>query len=54
MQDDDTNYHMDLIAGLDNMQARNYSIPGVDKLKDKFIASRTLLVWCVWNFRRLY
>lgn len=28
-QDDDTNYHMDMIAGLANMRARNYSIPEV-------------------------
>ena len=31
-KDNDTNYHMDLIAGLANMRARNYSIPEVDKL----------------------
>ena len=41
-QDDDTNYHMDLIAGLANMRARNYSIPEVDKLKAKFIAGRII------------
>ncbi|KAB2071341.1 hypothetical protein ES319_A08G214900v1 [Gossypium barbadense] len=40
--DDDTNYHMDLIAGLANMRARNYSIPEVDKLKAKFIAGRII------------
>lgn len=28
-QDDDTNYHMDMIAGLANMRARNYSIQEV-------------------------
>jgi hypothetical protein len=28
-KDDDTNFHMDLIAGLANMRARNYSIPEV-------------------------
>ncbi|KAG7949413.1 hypothetical protein I3843_13G061600 [Carya illinoinensis] len=39
-RDDDTNFHMDLIAGLANMRARNYSIPEVDKLKAKFIAGR--------------
>ena len=39
---DDTNYHMDLIAGLANMRARNYSIPEVDKLKAKFIAGRII------------
>eukprot|EP00898_Chlorokybus_atmophyticus_P002590 jgi/Chlat1/3331/Chrsp222S03397 len=39
-KDDDTNFHMDLIAGLANMRARNYSIEEVDKLKAKFIAGR--------------
>ena len=33
---------MDLIAGLANMRARNYSIPEVDKLKAKFIAGRII------------
>lgn len=42
VQDDDTNYHMDMIAGLANMRARNYSIPEVDKLKAKFIAGRII------------
>jgi hypothetical protein len=42
VQDDDTNYHMDLIAGLANMRARNYGIPEVDKLKAKFIAGRII------------
>ena len=37
-KDDDTNFHMDAIAGLSNMRARNYDIPEVDKLKAKFIA----------------
>lgn len=41
-QDNNTNYHMDLIAGLANMRARNYSIPEVDKLKAKFIAGRII------------
>ncbi|KAG9155900.1 hypothetical protein Leryth_004149 [Lithospermum erythrorhizon] len=41
-KDDDTNYHMDLIASLANMRARNYSIPEVDKLKAKFIAGRII------------
>ncbi|GAA0147391.1 ubiquitin-protein ligase [Lithospermum erythrorhizon] len=41
-KDDDTNYHMDLVAGLANMRARNYSIPEVDKLKAKFIAGRII------------
>lgn len=41
-KDDDTNYHMDFIAALANMRARNYSIPEVDKLKAKFIAGRII------------
>jgi ubiquitin-activating enzyme E1 len=41
-QDNDSNYHMDLIAGFANMRARNYSIPEVDKLKAKFIAGRII------------
>ncbi|KAI4340338.1 hypothetical protein MLD38_025187 [Melastoma candidum] len=41
-KDDDTNYHMDLIAALANMRARNYSIPEVDKLKAKFVAGRII------------
>ncbi|KAG9453604.1 hypothetical protein H6P81_006508 [Aristolochia fimbriata] len=41
-KDDDTNFHMDLIAGLANMRARNYSIPEVDKLRAKFIAGRII------------
>lgn len=41
-KDDDTNYHMDLISGLANMRARNYSIPEVDKLKAKLIAGRII------------
>lgn len=41
-KDDDTNYHMDVIAGLANMRARNYQIPEVDKLKAKLIAGRII------------
>ena len=41
-KDDDTNFHMDAIAGLSNMRARNYDIPEVDKLKAKFIAGRII------------
>ncbi|KAI8466875.1 MAG: hypothetical protein J3K34DRAFT_432282 [Monoraphidium minutum] len=41
-KDDDTNHHMDLIAGLANMRARNYHIPEVDKLKAKLIAGRII------------
>lgn len=42
MQDDDTNYHMDFIAGLANMRARCYSITEVDKLQAKLIAGRII------------
>ncbi|XP_002982764.2 ubiquitin-activating enzyme E1 2 [Selaginella moellendorffii] len=41
-KDDDTNYHMELIAALANMRARNYEIPEVDKLKAKFIAGKII------------
>lgn len=41
-KDDDANFHMDLIAGLANMRARNYSVPEVDKLKAKLIAGRII------------
>jgi len=41
-KDDDGNFHMDLIAGLANMRARNYSVPEVDKLKAKLIAGRII------------
>lgn len=41
-KDDDTNFHVDLIAGLANMRARNHSIPEVDKLKAKLIAGRII------------
>eukprot|EP00210_Caulerpa_lentillifera_P007110 g6803.t1 len=41
-KDDDENYHMDAIAGLANMRARNYSITEVDKLKAKLIAGRII------------
>lgn len=41
-KDDDTNYHMDVIAGLANMRARNYAITEVDKLKAKLIAGRII------------
>jgi len=41
-KDDDTNFHMDMIAGLANMRARNYSIPEVDKFKAKITAGRII------------
>ncbi|KAL4450533.1 hypothetical protein ABPG77_000889, partial [Micractinium sp. CCAP 211/92] len=41
-KDDDTNYHMQFIAGFANMRARNYAIPEVDKLQAKLIAGRII------------
>lgn len=41
-KDDDTNFHMDFIAGLANMRARNYNIEEVDKLKAKLIAGKII------------
>lgn len=41
-KDDDTNFHMEFIAGLANMRARNYSIEEVDKLKAKLIAGKII------------
>jgi len=41
-KDDDTNFHMDAIAGLANMRARAYEIPEVDKLQAKLIAGRII------------
>ncbi|KAG2486273.1 hypothetical protein HYH03_015097 [Edaphochlamys debaryana] len=41
-KDDDTNFHMALIAGLANMRARCYSIPEVDALRAKLIAGRII------------
>ena len=41
-KDDDTNFHMECIAGLSNMRARNYDIAEVDKLQAKLIAGRII------------
>ena len=41
-KDDDTNYHMDFIAGMANMRARNYGVAEVDKLKAKLIAGKII------------
>ena len=39
-KDDDSNFHMALVAGLANMRARCYSIPEVDALQAKLIAGK--------------
>lgn len=39
-KDDDTNFHMALVAGLANARARNYGIAEVDRLKAKLIAGK--------------
>ena len=41
-KDDDTNFHMQFIAGFANMRARNYAIGEVDKLQAKLIAGRII------------
>jgi len=41
-KDDDTNFHMQFIAGFANMRARNYAIPEVDKLQAKLIAGKII------------
>ena len=41
-KDDDSNYHMDFIAGVANMRARNYGVAEVDKLKAKLIAGKII------------
>jgi ubiquitin-activating enzyme E1 len=41
-KDNDENFHMDVVAGLANMRARNYSIPEVDNLKAKLIAGNII------------
>lgn len=41
-KDDDTNYHMQFIAGFANMRARNYDIGEVDKLQAKLIAGKII------------
>ncbi|KAK2076935.1 hypothetical protein QBZ16_005163 [Prototheca wickerhamii] len=41
-KDDDTNFHMQFIAGVANMRARNYDIPEVDRLQAKLIAGRII------------
>lgn len=41
-KDDDSNFHVDLITGLANMRARNYSIPEVDRFKAKLTAGKII------------
>jgi len=41
-KDDDSNYHIDYIAGVANLRARNYRITEVDRQKIKFIAGKII------------
>lgn len=41
-KDDDSNFHMEAIAGMANMRARAYDIPEVDQLQAKLIAGRII------------
>jgi len=41
-KDSDTNFHIDFIAGVSNLRARNYKIEEVDKFKIKFIAGKII------------
>ncbi|CAG9465807.1 unnamed protein product [Pedinophyceae sp. YPF-701] len=41
-KDDDTNFHMDVIAALANLRARNYGIAEIERFKAKLIAGRII------------
>lgn len=41
-KDDDTNFHIDFIASVANLRARNYKIPEVDRFKVKMIAGKII------------
>jgi hypothetical protein len=56
-QDDDTNYHMDVIAGLANMRARNYSIQEVRSRTGQlgwFKSIHIEQLWCTQAAQRTY
>jgi len=41
-KDDDSNYHVDLVAAMSNLRACNYGIPTADRLKTKGIAGKII------------
>ena len=41
-KDDDTNHHIDFIAAVANLRARNYKIEEATRLKVKFIAGKII------------
>lgn len=41
-KDDDSNFHIDLIASVANLRARNYRIKELDRLKIKLIAGKII------------
>ena len=41
-KDDDSNYHIDFIAAVANLRARNYKINEADRLKIKLIAGKII------------
>ena len=41
-KDDPTNYHIEFIAGISNLRARNYKIEEVDNFKVKLIAGKII------------
>jgi len=41
-KDDDTNYHIDLIASIANLRAENYTIPNATRHKIKMIAGKII------------
>ncbi len=41
-KDDDSNFHIDVIAAIANLRARNYKIAEADRLKIKLIAGKII------------